>query len=180
MKKHVFTAAPLLGAALLLTVVFGCSAPLTPWGIIRRNVENSRNLRVGMTKGEVLEIMGEPIRDESFCKPDLWYYYIEMVWGDGLVTEEECMPLVFEGGKLVGWGNDFYIDYRLKRKEGAPVLNPEHEPADKDKAAPADKSAPAASADKKDKPAQSAPADKKDKPAPSDKPAQSDKAAPGK
>jgi len=131
MKKRFWTAGT---AAALLLICAGCGARMwtwTPWGAVRYNVENSRKLRVGMTKGEVLEIMGEPIRDESFCKPDLWYYYIDMVWGDGLITEEECMPLVFEDGKLVGWGNDFYIDYRLKRKDGAPVMNPEHEPVEK-------------------------------------------------
>ncbi len=126
MKRNFSTVAVLLSAAVMLLSVVGCS--LTPWGVAKRNIENSRELRVGMTKGEVLEIMGEPIRNERFCNPNLWYYYIEMVWGDGLITEEECMPLVFEGGKLIGWGNDFYIDYRVKHKEGPPVLNPEHEP----------------------------------------------------
>ena len=132
MKRNLLTVAVLLSAAAMLLTSAGCG--LTPWGVIRRNIENSRSLRVGMTKGEVLEIMGEPIRNERFCKPDLWYYYIEMVWGDGLVTEEECLPLVFENGKLVGWGNDFYIDYRIKHKEVPPVLNPEHEPQKADPA----------------------------------------------
>ena len=105
-------------AALLLAACSGgCS---TPWGTARKNVENSRNLRVGMTKNEVLEIMGEPIRDEKFCEPDLWFYYIEMVWGDGLTTPEECMPLVFEDGKLIGWGNDFYLDHQIKRRKEDP------------------------------------------------------------
>ena len=143
MKRNLLTAAVLFSAAALLLSAAGCC--LTPWGVIRRNIENSRSLRVGMTKGEVLKIMGEPIRDERFCKPDLWYYYIDMVWGDGLVTEEECMPLVFENGKLIGWGNNFYLDYRLQHKEGAPVLNPEHEP--KEEEAPASgKPAPSAGA----------------------------------
>ena len=142
MKKRFLTAAVLLGAAVLLTCVEGCF----PWDTIRRNVENSRSLRVGMTKAEVLEVMGEPIRNENFCKPDLWYYYIEMVWGDGLVTEEECMPLVFENGRLIGWGNDFLLDYRLKRKTQVPELNPEHlppeKPAEKPGANPAGTAAP--------------------------------------
>ena len=108
----------------LAACVGGCS---TPWGTAKRNVENSRNLRVGMTKNEVLEVMGEPIRDEKFSTPDLWFYYIEMVWGDGLVTEDECLPLIFENGKLIGWGNDFRIDHRLRRKNAPPIGNPEPE-----------------------------------------------------
>ena len=117
-------AAILAGAICLLAVSGGCS---TPWGVIRRNKENSRNLRVGMTKEQVKKVMGEPITDEKFCEPNIWYYYIDMVWGDGLVTEDECMPLIFENGKLIGWGNDFRIDYRLKRKNAPPVRNPEPE-----------------------------------------------------
>ena len=138
MKKNFFHLAGLLAAIWLTVCSGGCS---TPWGTVRRNIEHSRDLRVGMTKSEVLEIMGEPIRDENFCKPDIWYYYIEMVWGDGLVTEDECMPLVFENGLLVGWGNNFYVSHRLKRKNEKPVLNPEPEnpaPQAKDAAPAAD------------------------------------------
>jgi len=123
MKTRFFSAVALLAGALMLTAgVGGCA--LTPWGIVQRNIENSRNLRVGMTKEQVLKVMGEPIRDEKFCNPDIWYYYIEMVWGDGLTTEDECMPLVFENGKLIGWGNDFWIDHRLRLKDAPPVHNP--------------------------------------------------------
>ena len=103
MKRAFICAAVIFSLALCV----GCS---TPWGTASDNIEHSRELRVGMTKNEVLAVMGEPIRDESFCKPDLWYYYIDTVWFDGLVTEDECMPLVLENGKLVGWGNDFYVD----------------------------------------------------------------------
>ena len=122
MKTGYSTAAAVLAAGLcLLACAAGCS---TPWSTISRNLENSRNLRVGMTKEQVLEIMGEPIRDEKFCEPDVWFYYIDMVWGDGLITEDECMPLVFKDGKLIGWGNDFRIDYRLKLKGEPPTRNP--------------------------------------------------------
>ena len=121
MKRYFIDGALALGVLLTLVFSAGCA---TPWDTAADNIRRSRDLRVGMTKNEVLAVMGEPIRDEIFCKPDLWYYYIETVWFDGLVTEDECMPLIFEEGKLVGWGNDFYIDYRLKRKDSAPVHNP--------------------------------------------------------
>jgi len=122
MKKSFIDGARMLGIVLALGLCGGCS---TPWGTASDNITRSRDLRVGMTKSEVISVMGEPIRDESFCKPDLWYHYIDTVWFDGLVTEDECMPLIFEDGKLVGWGNDFHIDYRLKKKDAAPVINPE-------------------------------------------------------
>lgn len=124
-RQFLIIAAVLSGAVLLLAAGSGCS--LLPWWTIRKNIENSRNLRVGMTKEEVKAIMGEPIRDEKFCEPDIWFYYNEMVWGDGLTTEDECLPLIFENGRLIGWGNDFRIDYRLKRKNDKPTLNPDQE-----------------------------------------------------
>jgi hypothetical protein len=71
------------------------------------NFENAAKLRVGMTKEQVKEIMGEPV-DEVFTRPDLWYYYVNTQWHDGLTTRDECMPLVFKDGKLAGWGNDYY------------------------------------------------------------------------
>lgn len=104
----------------LFAAAYGCA--MNPWYTASRNIDNSKRLRVGMTKSEVLEVMGKPLADELFCKPDCWYYYIEPVWVDGLTTEDECMPLVFENGKLVGWGRGFYVRYRLERKNAAPTI----------------------------------------------------------
>jgi len=92
-------------AALLLLCAVGCRTEAV------RNVENSKRLRVGMTKEQVLTIMGPPVQEE-FSTPDRWYYFVESVWTDGLTTEEECMPLVFEKGRLIGWGNRFYSHWR--------------------------------------------------------------------
>ena len=98
------------------TVLFaGCTA-VNPMQRAKENIENSKRLRVGMTKAQVLEIMGEPVKNESFNRPDLWYYYSDMNWFDGLVTEDECFPLVFKDGKLIGWGNSFYTKYRIDRR----------------------------------------------------------------
>lgn len=93
---------------MLISALFlaGCTAAA--------NIENARKLRVGMTKAQVLQIMGEPVKEE-FSTPDRWFYFVQSVWTDGLTTEEECMPLIFEKGKLVGWGNRFYSDYRYRR-----------------------------------------------------------------
>ena len=90
-------------ALVLAALTGGCG-----WQEASTNLENSRSLRVGMTKEEVLEVMGEPIRNEEYCTPDLWFYYCQPVWVDGLTTEDECMPLVFQDGKLIGWGNEYY------------------------------------------------------------------------
>jgi outer membrane protein assembly factor BamE (lipoprotein component of BamABCDE complex) len=99
----------LLFAAILLA---GCSA-INPYKKAEENIANTKQLRVGMTKAQALAIMGEPLKNESFNRPDVWFYYFETNWLDGLVTEDECFPLVFENGKLIGWGNSFYSKHRL-------------------------------------------------------------------
>jgi outer membrane protein assembly factor BamE (lipoprotein component of BamABCDE complex) len=77
-----------------------------------KNLANLPKLRVGMTKEQVLKVMGSPIKDESYAKPDYWYYFTNTVLHDNLVTEDECAVLVFEKGILKGWGNKFYSEFR--------------------------------------------------------------------
>jgi hypothetical protein len=100
--------AGVMGAVVL--IISGCMTEAA------RNTENAKNLRIGMTKAQVLKIMGEPVKEE-FATPDRWFYFVESSWADGLTTENECMPLVFEKGKLIGWGNRFYAQWRLRKNE---------------------------------------------------------------
>ena len=86
----------------LISLLVSCS-----WKEIDRNVENSKNLRIGMTKAQVLQIMGEPLKDVSFHEENVWHYFIRINWYDGLYTRDECLPLVFIDDKLIGWGNEF-------------------------------------------------------------------------
>ena len=104
-----------LVSGLLTILLAGCA-----FFNVGETMENATKLRVGMTKAEVLAVMGEPLKDESFHRPDLWYYYFDCNWMDGLYTEEECFPLVFKEGKLVGWGNRFYASYRLENRDRVP------------------------------------------------------------
>ena len=85
------------------------------------NVEKSANLRVGMTKAQVREIMGEPL-DVFFAKPDVWYYYVNTCWHDGQTTIDECMPVVFKKGKVAGWGNEYYNRVKLQEKQYVPPV----------------------------------------------------------
>ena len=109
--------------AAMLTVLFctGCES-INPYKIAEKNINNAKQLRIGMTKAEVLELMGEPLTGESFNRPDLWYYYFDCNWLDGLITEEECFPLVFKDGKLIGWGNRFYANWRLENRDRIPSV----------------------------------------------------------
>ncbi len=98
----------------------GCS--INPWHIAKTNVENSKQLRVGMTKAEVLAIMGEPVKNETFNRPDTWFYYFNMNWFDGFITEDECFPVVFKDGKLAGWGHIYYTRMRVEKRENIPTV----------------------------------------------------------
>lgn len=104
-----------IGAVALLAIVLGGGCSLNPLYLASTNLENSEKLRVGMTKAEVLKLMGPPEADETFNTPDHWFYYAFPQWHDGLVTEDECLPLVFADGKLIGWGVDFYTKFQLRR-----------------------------------------------------------------
>ena len=94
---------------LLLVMTLLCTGLLCSCAYFSQyeNQKNAANLRIGMTKAEVLAVMGEPLRDEVFNKPDTWYYYIDTKWHDTDTTQDECMPLVFKQSKLAGWGQDY-------------------------------------------------------------------------
>ncbi len=82
-----------------------------------RNRENFAKLRTGMTKQQVLEIMGEPESEETFNSPDIWFYQVRTVWADALTTEDECAPVVFKNGVVTGWGNEYYSKLRFDNRE---------------------------------------------------------------
>ena len=84
---------------------------------INRNLDNSKKLRVGMSKEQVLDVMGEPLRNVSFHEENVWYYFVRINWYDNLYTRDECMPLVFVNDKLAGWGNE----YKARLDTVAPV-----------------------------------------------------------
>ena len=78
------------------------------------NRERLTKLRKGMTKQEVLSYMGDPLTKEKYHKPNVWYYYTDWDWADGVITSSECTPLVFDNDRLVGWGQAFYRNYHQK------------------------------------------------------------------
>ncbi len=96
-----------LGFALLLMVMLAsCEAS--------RTREKAENIKLGMTQDEVIAIMGEPVKDQKYCRPNVLFYYAYPQWSDGNVTSDECLPIVFEKDKVVGIGREYYKDYRQK------------------------------------------------------------------
>ncbi len=107
----------------------------------RRNLTNISHVYEGMTYLEVLSIMGDkinigyrqdkstlnvlepitlksPYRMEMLRAEDkvynVIYYYTRIQKSDGIVSEDELTPLVFEGERLIGKGRDYL--FQLKNK----------------------------------------------------------------
>lgn len=81
------------------------------------NLENLKKIQLGMTKAQVLDVMGDAHQGEGEFKrdPNILWYYTRTVWSDGNVSTEECTPLCFhpKTGLLVGWGHEFRQKYFL-------------------------------------------------------------------
>lgn len=92
-----------------------------------------QKVTLGMTKQNVLETMGtrtfyqrvphrvisNPYRIESSPTKDgrsyeIVFYYTDIKKADDAITDDELTPLVFENGKLIGWGWSFVEDKTKK------------------------------------------------------------------
>lgn len=101
------------------------------------NRQNLLKLSIGMTKQEVLDIMGDKtIRDEIITANnpyrseiiqgknktlEVLYYYTDIKTYDAWlgykgIADDELTPLVFDEGKLIGWGNSF-LDTNIQKHE---------------------------------------------------------------
>jgi hypothetical protein len=65
-------------------------------------------LAVGMTKEEVIAIMGTPHKREAIGRHEFLLYRTE-TYGDG---DRSFTPVVIVDGRLTGWGRNFYDDVR--------------------------------------------------------------------
>ena len=93
----------LLGTGVLTLALTSCF-----YAEIERNQKNLARIRKGMTKKQVLEIMGEPVKGESYCTDNVFFYYTRQSWMDGMVMRDECTPIAFDDfGCVIGWGPDF-------------------------------------------------------------------------
>lgn len=114
----------LLMAVLLIS---GCTT-ISLYRTLKPNRENLQKLSIGMTKEQVLETMGtepfiwnnmtiaNPFRVSMLRSSDsmyeVFYYVVKVVTDDGIIDENELIPIVLENGKLVGWGWDYLDNIR--------------------------------------------------------------------
>jgi hypothetical protein len=76
---------------------------------------NESKLKLGMSKEEAIAALGEtPVEGEIYCSENILFFYEWPIWFDGSITADECLPLVFEDGKLIGWDKEFYQSHRKK------------------------------------------------------------------
>lgn len=114
---------------LLVLIVFlsGC-ATLDSIRLVNR--QRLLQLSIGMSKQDVLKVMGtktetdgfqsinNPYRSETLRGEnktlEVLYYYTDIKKSDGAITDDELTPLVFDDGKLIGWGWSFFEDTAKK------------------------------------------------------------------
>lgn len=72
-------------------------------------------LALGTTLDEVIALMGTPDITEAKKASDyqiqVMFYRTQHVRADGLTTQDECTPLLFENDKLVAWGDGAYNSF---------------------------------------------------------------------
>lgn len=116
-----------LAVCTLIYISGGCAE-----GLRSSNRQNLMKLSIGMSKEEVLKIMGtrthltdagtinNPYRNETLQGKDkvfeVLYYYTDRKRADGAITDDELTPLVFDNDKLIGWGQSF-LDANIKKYE---------------------------------------------------------------
>jgi len=83
-------------------------------GCCQTNRANLSKLEVGMSKEQVLDIMGKPRRTEASEKMEVLLYQTEMNYTPHNTFEKVETPLLFEDGKLIGWGRSFWDDHIKK------------------------------------------------------------------
>ena len=98
----------------------------TPKQVRTMNKEKLNELEIGMSKDEILIIMGtkrfsiesspftieNPFRIEVQSSDKniyrILYYDTDLVKADGFITDDELTPVILKNNKLVGWGRDVW------------------------------------------------------------------------
>ncbi|MDN4500911.1 DUF3192 domain-containing protein [Alteromonadaceae bacterium BrNp21-10] len=72
-------------------------------------------LQVGTDRKVIIELLGSPDISEARKINDkivqVMFYRTQHTKSDGITTQDECTPLLFENDKLIAWGNGTYQQY---------------------------------------------------------------------
>ncbi len=71
-----------------------------------RNRDIIAGLNPGMAMSQIQASLGTPDFDNLLADGHrVLYYRTQRRHGDGMTTEDECTPLIFKDGILLGWGD---------------------------------------------------------------------------
>ena len=77
-----------------------------------KNRKRISSLDLDMTIERVKDKMGVPDFNELYKQDgdnvQVLFYRTQRIEGDGVTTKDECTPLVFKDGLLIGWGENAY------------------------------------------------------------------------
>jgi hypothetical protein len=119
--------------SVLFVLIAGCTSSLDR--VRTANRRNLLKLSVGMTKEQALAIMGNKSGGGRFGEPtvnspykseilqgkdktfEVLYYYTDVestvyTANPATILDDELTPLIFDNGKLIGWGADFLEDIK--------------------------------------------------------------------
>jgi len=77
------------------------------------NRSNLNKLEVGMNKEQVTSIMGKPYQREVYGAEEYWFYETEKK-EEYRSQSQYLTPVVFNNGKLVGWGRNYWVEKEKK------------------------------------------------------------------
>ena len=112
----------------VIVILLSSCATISLYQALAPNRKNLDKLAIGMSQEEVLKVMGttpitfsamtinNPYRRTTLRGTnktyEIIYYVTSVVVDDNIIDENELTPLVFSGGKLVGWGWGFVENLR--------------------------------------------------------------------
>ena len=72
-------------------------------------------LALGISRSAILELLGPPDISEAKKQQErniqVMFYRTHHVKSDGITTQSECTPLLFEDDVLIAWGEGAYQNY---------------------------------------------------------------------
>ena len=100
----------------IVLILAGCS-----YGkIAQKNNDLMLKLSIGQSKEDVLKLMGNPSRSEKYTlaskETDIWFYRTNSFMSGGWDSDDYFTPVIFENGRLAGWGQDFYDQKMLNSR----------------------------------------------------------------
>ncbi|MCL1138591.1 DUF3192 domain-containing protein [Shewanella pneumatophori] len=77
-----------------------------------KNRDNLTKISLGMSKEQVVTLMGTADFNEAYIQADkevyVLFYRTQRTHGDGKTTKDECTPVVISNNAVVGWGEMAY------------------------------------------------------------------------